>query len=66
MRVDIWRGRIIVAWMMLKKQLVCIISVYGPQTGRAETEKRAFREELERMVGFVEVHVMMCIAVDFS
>ena len=43
---------------MVKKQLVCIMSVYGPQTGRAETEKRAFKEELERMVVLVEVHVI--------
>ena len=49
--------------MMVKKQLVYIMSVYEPQTGRAETEKRAFREELERMV---EAHVMMCIAGDFN
>ena len=50
----------------MKKQLVCIMSVYGPQAGRAETEKRAFREEVERMVGFVEAHVMMCIAGNFN
>ena len=60
------QGRIIVAWMKRKKQLVCIMSVYGPQTGRAETEKTAFGEELERMVGLVEAHVMMCIAGDFN
>ena len=42
-----------VTWMMVKKQVVCITYVYGPQTGRAETEKRAFKEELERMVGLV-------------
>ena len=50
----------------MKKQLVCIMSVYGPQAGRAETEKGAFREELERMVGLVEARVMMCIAGDFN
>ena len=61
-----WQGRIIVAWMMVKKQLVCIMSVYGPQVGRAETENRAFREELERMVGLVEEHVMMYIVGDFN
>ena len=65
-RVERWQGRIIVAWMMVKKQLVCIMSVYGPQTGRAETEKRAFREELERMMGMVEVNALMCIAGDFN
>ena len=65
-RVKRWKGRIIVARMMVKKQLVYITFVYGPQTGRAETEKRVFREELERMVGLVEAHVMMYIAGDFS
>ena len=61
-----WQGRIIDAWMMVKKQLVCIMSMYGPQTGRTETNKRAFREELEKMVGLVEAHVMVCIAGDFN
>ena len=64
-RVERWKGRITDAWMMVKKQLVCIMSVYGPQTRRLDTEKRTFREELERMVGLVEVHVIMCIAGDF-
>ena len=65
-RVESWQGRIIVAWVMVKKQIVCIMSVYGAQTGRAETEKRAFKDELERMVGLVEVHVMMCLAGGFN
>ena len=51
MRVERWQGRIIVAWRMVKKQLVRIMSVYGPQTGRALTEKKTFKEVLERMVG---------------
>ena len=63
-RVARSQGRIIVAWMMVKTQLVCIMSVYGPQVGRAETEKGAFSEELERMVGLVEARVKMCIASD--
>ncbi|KAI0215635.1 hypothetical protein LSAT2_032303 [Lamellibrachia satsuma] len=33
---------------------------------RAETEKRAFREELERMMGMVEVNALMCIVGDFN
>ena len=65
-RVERWQGRIIVSWMMSKKQLVCITSMYEPQTGRAETEKRASREELERMVGLVEAHVIMCLAGYFN
>ena len=39
-----WQDRIIVAWMMVKTQLVCIMPVYAPQTGRVDTEKRVFRE----------------------
>ena len=39
-REERWQGRIIAAWMMVKKQIVCIKYVYGPQTGRAETENR--------------------------
>ena len=60
-RVERWQRRITVAWMMVKKQLVCIMFVYGPQTGRAESEKKTFREELERMIGLVEAHVMTWI-----
>ena len=33
-RVDRWQGRIIAVWMMIRQQLVCVICVYGPQTGR--------------------------------
>ena len=65
-RVERWQRRIIVAWMMVKKQLVRIMSVYGPQTGKSGTEKNAFREELERMVCLEETHVMMWIAEDFN
>ena len=50
-REERWQWRIIAAWMMVTKQRVCIMSVYGPQAGRAETEKRALREELERKLG---------------
>ena len=35
-------------------------------TRRAESEKRAFREELEIMVGSVEAHVIMSIASEFN
>ena len=49
-RVGRWQGKIVVAWMMEKRHLVCIIYVNGPQTGRVETEKWASREELERLV----------------
>ena len=37
--------------MMLRQQMVCVICIYGPQTGRTEAEKEAFREEVERLAG---------------
>ena len=33
-----------------KQQLVCTMAVYGRQTGRAEEEKGAFREENNRFM----------------
>ena len=28
--VERWQGRIIAVWMMIRQQMVCVISVYGP------------------------------------
>ena len=39
-RVERWKGRIIIAWVMKRKQLVCVISVYGQQAGRMKAEKQ--------------------------
>ena len=36
-------------WMMIRQHLVCVICVYGPQTGRTEAEKGAFREEVDML-----------------
>ena len=49
-RVERWKGRIIMAWAMIRKQLVCVMSVYGPQTGRTEAEKQEFIDALEMMI----------------
>ena len=46
--------------------MMCVMSVYGPQTGRMEAEKEEFRDALERMIGLVELEVMLCIAGDFN
>ena len=43
-RMERWQGRIIAVWMIIRQQMVCAICVYGPQTGRTEAEKEAFRE----------------------
>ena len=40
-RVERWQGRIIAVWMMIRQHMVCVICVYGPQTGRTEAEKEA-------------------------
>ena len=59
-RVERWNGRIIMT--MIRKQLVCVMSVYGPQTGRTEAEKQEFRDALEMMRGMVELETLLCIA----
>ena len=37
-RVERWQERIIAVWMVIRQQMVCVICVYGPQTGRTEAE----------------------------
>ena len=55
------------AWVVIQRQTVCvIISVYGPQAGRTRAEKQECRDALERMLGMVELDVMLCIAGDFN
>ena len=65
-RVERWQGRIIAIWMMIRQQMVCVICVYGPQTGRTEAEKKAFREEVERLAGLSDGQTMLCVAGDFN
>ena len=52
------------AWMVVQRQIVCVMSVYGPQTGRTGAEKQEFREALEWMMGMFELPMMLCIAGD--
>ena len=47
-RVERWQGRIVAVWMMIRQHMVRANCVYGPQTGRTEAEKEAFREEMGR------------------
>ena len=51
---------------MIRKQLVYVMSMYGPQTGRTEAEKQEFRDALEMMIGMVELETLICIAGDFN
>ena len=64
--VERWKGRVVMAWLMIRKQMMCVMLVYGPHTGRTKAEKEEFRDALERMIGLVELEVMLCIAGDFN
>ena len=65
-RLERWKWRIVMAWLIIRKQMMCVMSVYGPQTGRMEAEKEEFRDALERIMGLVELEVMLRIAGDFN
>ena len=65
-RVERWQGRIIAVWMMIRQQMVCVICVYGSQTGRTEADKEAFREDVERLTGLSDGQTMLCVAGDFN
>ena len=63
-RVERWKQRIVMAWLMIRKEMMCVMSVYGHR--RMEAEKEEVIDALERMVGFVELDMMLCIAGDSS
>ena len=56
-----WEGRIIMARVVIQRQMVCVTSVYRPQTGRNWAEKQEFWDTLKRMMEMVELEVMLCI-----
>ena len=63
-QVERWLGRIIAVWTMIRRQMVCVICVYGPQTGRTEAYKEAFREEVARLASPSDGQTMLCVAGD--
>ena len=65
-RVERWQERIIAVWMMIRQHMICVICVYGPQTGRTEAGKEAFREEVERLANLNDGQTVMCVAGDFN
>ena len=65
-RVERWNGRILLVWMMVHNQMICVTSVYGPQSGRTVAEKQTFREALERMIGLVENECILISAGDYN
>ena len=64
--MDRVEGNLIAVGMMISQQMICVICVYGPQTGRTEAEKQAFREEVERLAGLSDGQTMLCVVGDFN
>ena len=58
-----WQARIVAVWMMIRQQMVCVMCVYGPHTGRTEAEKEAVREEVEMLGCLSDVQAMLSVAV---
>ena len=46
--------------------MICVICVYGHQTGRTGAKKEAFREEVERSAGLSDGQTMLCVVGDFN
>ena len=65
-RVERWNGRIIMAWATIRKQLVCVMNVYGPQTAWTEVGKQEVRDALEMMIRMVKWETLLCIAGNFN
>ena len=65
-RVQRWQGKIIAVWMTILQQKVCVICIYGRQTGGTEAENEAFRGEVERLAGLSDGQTMLCVAGDFN
>ena len=65
-RVERWKWRIVMAWPIVRKQMMCVMYVYGPRTGRMEADKEEVRNALERMMGLMELVVMLFNARYFS
>ena len=46
--------------------MICVMPVNTPRAGRTGAENQEFRDALERMMGVVELDVMLCIAREFN
>ena len=46
-----WSDRVMHVKMVVGKEVVCVVSAYAPQVGRAEEEKEAFWSGLDVAVG---------------
>ena len=48
-RVERWKGQIVMARLVIQRQTACVMSIHGPQMGKNEVEKKEFRDTLERI-----------------
>ena len=46
--------------------MMCILSVYAPQTGRKQEHKDASRSNLEDLIGHVEPETVLVVAGDMN
>ena len=46
--------------------MMCIQSVYAPQTGRTKEDKDTFRSNLEEIIGHVEPETVLVVAGDMN
>ena len=46
-KVKKWKECIVMTWLIIKKQIMRVMYMYGPQTGRMEAEKEEVRDALE-------------------
>ena len=60
-RVERWDGWIVMAWLVVQRQMMCVMPVYEPQTARIGADKQEFRDALETTMGMVELDVVLCI-----
>ena len=65
-RVERWGGGIIAVWILVGGQMICILSVYAPQTGRTQEDKDAFRSNFEEIIGHVEPKTVLVVAGDMN
>ena len=65
-RVERWGGRITAVWILVGGQMMCILSVYAPQTVRTQEDKDAFRSNLEEIIGHVEPETVLVVAGDMN
>ena len=65
-RTERWNGRILMVWLAIGSRKLCVMSVYAPQVGRSQRERKEFREKVEELLQLVEEDEILCLAGDFN